>query len=148
LPVSDPVLHLFLQIIIPENSLVSNYIQPSKGFSVRTKEAQLVETLSGPGPFTVFAPTDEAFANLPTGTVEGLLKDIPKLKSILTYHVLEGKMLSEDLANLTSAKTIQGQDIDIDTKDGVKINKAKVTNANILASNGVIHIIDTVILPK
>jgi uncharacterized surface protein with fasciclin (FAS1) repeats len=76
------------------------------------------------------------------------LKDIPKLKSILTYHVLEGKMLSEDLANLTSAKTIQGQDIDIDTKDGVKINKAKVTNPNILASNGVIHIIDTVILPK
>ena len=112
------------------------------------KEAQLVETLSGPGPFTVFAPTDEAFANLPTGTVEGLLKDIPKLKSILTYHVLEGKMLSEDLANLTYAKTLQGQDIDIDTKDGVKINKAKVTNANILASNGVIHIIDTVILPK
>jgi len=112
------------------------------------KEAQLVETLSGPGPFTVFAPTDEAFANLPTGTVEGLLKDIPKLKSILTYHVLEGKMLSEDLANLNSAKTIQGQDLDIDTKDGVKINKAKVTNANILASNGVIHIIDTVILPK
>ena len=94
------------------------------------KEAQLVETLSEPGPFTVFAPTDEAFANLPTGTVEGLLKDIPKLKSILTYHVLEGKMLSEDLANLTSAKTIQGQDIDIDTKDGVKINKAKVTNPN------------------
>ena len=76
------------------------------------------------------------------------MKDIPKLKSILTYHVLEGKMLSEDLANLTSAKTIQGQDIDIDTKDGVKINKAKVTNPNILASNGVIHIIDTVILPK
>lgn len=112
------------------------------------KEAQLVETLSEPGPFTVFAPTDEAFANLPTGTVEGLLKDIPKLKSILTCHVLEGKMLSEDLANLTSAKTIQGQDIDIDTKDGVKINKAKVTNPNILASNGVIHIIDTVILPK
>jgi len=112
------------------------------------KEAQLVETLSEPGPFTVFAPTDEAFANLPTGTAEGLLKDIPKLKSILTYHVLEGKMLSEDLANLTSAKTIQGQDIDIDTKDGVKINKAKVTNPNILASNGVIHIIDTVILPK
>jgi uncharacterized surface protein with fasciclin (FAS1) repeats len=100
------------------------------------------------GGHVVFAPTDEAFANLPTGTVEGLLKDIPKLKSILTYHVLEGKMLSEDLANLTSAKTIQGQDIDIDTKDGVKINKAKVTNPNILASNGVIHIIDTVILPK
>ena len=73
---------------------------------------------------------------------------LAKLKSILTYHVLEGKMLSEDLANLTSAKTIQGQDIDIDTKDGVKINKAKVTNPNILASNGVIHIIDTVILPK
>jgi hypothetical protein len=112
------------------------------------KGAQLVETLSGTGPFTVFAPTDEAFANLPAGTVEGLLKDIPKLKSILTYHVLAGKMLSQDLANLTSTKTIQGQDIYIDTKDGVKINKAKVTSADILTSNGVIHIIDTVILPK
>lgn len=112
------------------------------------KEAQLLEILSGPGPFTVFAPTDEAFANLPAGTVEGLLKDIPKLKSILTYHVLEGKMLSEDLANLTSTKTIQGQNVDIDTKNGVKINTARVINSNILASNGVIHIIDAVILPK
>lgn len=112
------------------------------------KEAKLVETLSGKGPFTVFAPTDEAFAKLPAGTVESLLKDIPKLTDILTYHVLQGKIMSGDLVNNSSNKTIQGQDIHIDTKDGVKINEAKVTSADILASNGVIHIIDSVILPK
>ena len=112
------------------------------------KEAKLVETLSGNGPFTVFAPTDEAFAELPAGTVETLLKDIPKLVNILTYHVLEGKVLSDDLVNITSAKTIQGQNIDIDTENGVKINQAQVTTPDILASNGVIHVINSVILPK
>ena len=112
------------------------------------KEAKLVEALSGNGPFTVFAPTDEAFAELPEGTVEALLKDIPKLVNILTYHVLEGKVLSDDLVNITSAKTIQGQNIDIDTENGVKINQAQVTTPDILASNGVIHVINSVILPK
>jgi uncharacterized surface protein with fasciclin (FAS1) repeats len=112
------------------------------------KEAKLVETLSGNVPFTVFAPTDEAFAELPAGTVEALLKDIPKLVNILTYHVLEGKVLSDGLVNITSAKTIQGQNIDIDTENGVKINQAQVTTPDILASNGVIHVINSVILPK
>ena len=112
------------------------------------KAANLVDTLSGPGPFTVFAPNDEAFAKLPAGTVEGLLKDIPKLKSVLTYHVLPGKVMSSDISKMRSAKTVQGQSVSIDTSDGVKIDNAKVVKADIEADNGVIHVIDSVILPK
>jgi uncharacterized surface protein with fasciclin (FAS1) repeats len=110
--------------------------------------AGLVETLSGPGPFTVFAPTDDAFAKLPAGTVEGLLKDIPKLTSILTYHVVSGKVTAADVMKLTSAKTVQGQNVSIDTKAGVKIDGATVVKADVMADNGVIHVIDAVILPK
>jgi uncharacterized surface protein with fasciclin (FAS1) repeats len=110
--------------------------------------AGLVETLSGPGPFTVFAPTDDAFAKLPAGTVEGLLKDIPKLTSILTYHVVSGKVTAADVMKLTTAKTVQGQNVSIDTKAGVKIDGATVVKADVMADNGVIHVIDAVILPK
>ena len=109
--------------------------------------AALVETLSGQGPFTVFAPTDDAFAKLPAGTVDSLLKDIPKLKDILTYHVVAGKVMSADVAGLTSAKTVQGKELSIDTKDGVKVNEAKVIKADIEADNGVIHVIDSVLIP-
>jgi len=109
--------------------------------------AALVETLSGQGPFTVFAPTDDAFAKLPAGTVDSLLKDIPKLKDILTYHVVAGKVMSADVAGLTSTKTVQGKELSIDTKDGVKVNEAKVIKADIEADNGVIHIIDSVLIP-
>jgi len=109
--------------------------------------ADLVGTLSSKGPFTVFAPTDEAFAKLPKGTVESLLKDKKKLTSILTYHVVSGKVMSKDVMNLKKAKTVQGQDIMIDTKSGVKVNNANVVKADIETSNGVIHVIDTVILP-
>lgn len=109
--------------------------------------AGLVDTLQGSGPFTVFAPTDEAFAKLPAGTVEGLLKDLPKLKSILTYHVVPGKVLAKDVAGLKSAKTVQGGDLRVDASNGVKINNAKVAQADIEASNGVIHVIDTVLMP-
>jgi uncharacterized surface protein with fasciclin (FAS1) repeats len=112
------------------------------------KAAGLVETLSGKGPFTVFAPTDDAFAKLPAGTVEGLLKDIPKLKSILTYHVVAGKVTAADVMKLTTAKTVQGQNVSIDTKSGVKIEGANVVKADVMADNGVIHVIDKVILPK
>ena len=112
------------------------------------KAAGLVETLSGKGPFTVFAPTDDAFAKLPAGTVEGLLKDIPKLKSILTYHVVAGKVTAADVMKLTTAKTVQGQNVSIDTKAGVKIEGATVIKADVMADNGVIHVIDKVILPK
>jgi uncharacterized surface protein with fasciclin (FAS1) repeats len=109
--------------------------------------AGLVDTLQGSGPFTVFAPTDEAFAKLPPGTVESLLKDLPKLKSILTYHVVPGKVLAKDVAGLKSAKTVQGGNLHVDAADGVKINNAKVAQADIEASNGVIHVIDTVLIP-
>lgn len=111
--------------------------------------AGLVDTLKGPGPFTVFAPSDDAFAKLPAGTVEGLLKDIPKLKDVLTYHVVPGRVMSADVAKMKSAKTVQGQEITIDASKGsVKVNDAKVTQADVEADNGVIHIIDSVILPK
>jgi uncharacterized surface protein with fasciclin (FAS1) repeats len=112
------------------------------------KAAGLVKTLKGKGPFTVFAPTDEAFAKLPKGTVEALLKDIPKLKSILLYHVVPGKVLASDVVKLKSAKTALGQKIKIDTSKGVKVNKATVVKTDIMTRNGVIHVIDSVILPK
>ncbi len=112
-------------------------------------EAGLVETLKGKGPFTVFAPTDEAFAKLPKGTLEALLKDKKKLTAVLTYHVVAGKVKAADAAKLTSAKTVNGQSITIAAKDGVvMINDAKVIQADIETSNGVIHVIDKVILPK
>ncbi len=111
------------------------------------KAAGLVETLSGQGPFTVFAPGDDAFAKLPAGTVDSLLKDIPKLKDILTYHVVAGKVMAADVAGITSAKTVQGKELSIDTKDGVKVNEAKVIKADIEADNGVIHVIDAVLIP-
>ena len=111
--------------------------------------AGLVETLSGPGPFTVFAPTDEAFAKLPEGTIEALLADTEKLGSILTYHVLPGKVMARDVVTLTKAATANGQDVQIKVRDGkVLINDATVTVPDIEASNGVIHVIDTVIMPN
>lgn len=113
------------------------------------KAAGLVETLSGPGPFTVFAPTDEAFAKLPAGTVEALLSDPAKLSSILTYHVVAGKVMAADVVNLTEAKTVQGQNVTINVEGNtVMIDGAKVVTADIEASNGVIHVIDSVILPN
>jgi uncharacterized surface protein with fasciclin (FAS1) repeats len=112
------------------------------------KAAGLAETLSGPGPFTVLAPTDEAFAKLPAGTVEGLLKDIPKLKGILTYHVIAGKVMAADVIKLASAKTVNGQSVTITTINGVTVDGANVVKTDIETDNGVIHVIDSVILPK
>lgn len=112
-------------------------------------EAGLVDTLKGKGPFTVFAPTDEAFAKLPKGTLDALLKDKKKLTAVLTYHVVSGSVKAADAAKLTSAKTVNGQKITIKAKNGaVTINDAKVVTADVQASNGVIHVIDTVLLPK
>jgi uncharacterized surface protein with fasciclin (FAS1) repeats len=111
------------------------------------KAAGLVDTLKGAGPFTVFAPTDEAFAKLPAGTVDALLKDIPKLKKILTYHVVSGKVMAADVVKLKTAKTVEGSEVKIDATSGVKINDATVTTADVAADNGVIHIVDTVLLP-
>ncbi|WP_299966301.1 fasciclin domain-containing protein [uncultured Roseobacter sp.] len=111
--------------------------------------AGLVDTLKSDGPFTVFAPTDEAFAALPEGTVESLLEPENKeqLAAILTYHVVPGKVMSTDLSDGMTATTVQGGDLTVDLGDGVKINEASVTSADIEASNGVIHVIDQVILP-
>ena len=113
-------------------------------------EADLVKTLKGKGPFTVFAPTDEAFAKVPKETLDALLKDKKKLAAVLTYHVVAGKVKAADAAKLTTAKTVNGQSISIKAKDGgVMINdSAKVTTTDIEASNGVIHVIDTVLMPK
>jgi uncharacterized surface protein with fasciclin (FAS1) repeats len=112
------------------------------------KAANLVDTLKGAGPFTVFAPTDEAFAKLPAGTVDALLKDIPKLKQILTYHVVSGKVMASDVVKLKSATTVEGSDVKIDATNGsVKVNNATVATPDVAADNGVIHIIDTVLLP-
>lgn len=111
------------------------------------KAAGLTDTLKGSGPFTVFAPTDEAFAKLPAGTVDALLKDIPKLKKILTYHVVSGKVLAADVVKMKSATTVQGSDVKIDASNGVKINDAKVATPDVSADNGVIHVIDTVLIP-
>ncbi|MBW4683825.1 MAG: fasciclin domain-containing protein [Komarekiella atlantica HA4396-MV6] len=111
------------------------------------KAANLVDTLKGAGPFTVFAPTDEAFAKLPEGTVDALLKDIPQLKKILTYHVVSGKVLSSDVVKLKSATTVEGSDVKIDASNGVKINDATVATPDVAADNGVIHVIDTVLIP-
>src|SRR4028119_813072 len=113
------------------------------------KAAQLVDTLKGAGPFTVFAPTDEAFAKLPNGTVDALLKDIPKLKKILTYHVVSGKVKAADFSlTLKSATTVEGSDVKIDaSNDSVKVNDATVSTPDVAADNGIIHIIDTVLIP-
>jgi uncharacterized surface protein with fasciclin (FAS1) repeats len=109
--------------------------------------AGLGDTLAGPGPFTVFAPNDEAFAKLPAGTVDSLLADIPKLTKILTYHVVPGKVLAADAAKLHEAKTVEGENIHIHANGGVKINDANVIATDIVADNGVIHVIDTVLIP-
>jgi uncharacterized surface protein with fasciclin (FAS1) repeats len=110
--------------------------------------AELDGALKGDGPFTVFAPTDEAFAKLPPGTVEALLKDKEKLTQILTYHVVPGKVMAADVGGLDSAKTLQGQSLSIDTSNGVRIGGAGLETADVVASNGVIHIIDTVLIPN
>ena len=109
--------------------------------------AGLVDTLKSDGPFTIFAPTDEAFAALPAGTVEGLLEDIPTLTAILTYHVVPGKVMSGALSDGMMAATVNGADVTIGTMGGVKVDGATVIAADIVASNGVIHVIDQVILP-
>jgi uncharacterized surface protein with fasciclin (FAS1) repeats len=111
--------------------------------------AGLVETLKGPGPFTVFAPTDAAFAALPAGTVEDLLKpeNKDKLVSILTYHVVPGKVMSTDLSEGLKAATVQGGEVTITLDGGAKVNGATISTADIAATNGVIHVIDAVILP-
>lgn len=122
-----------------------------KTLAAALQAAGLVDTLKGKGPFTVFAPTDEAFAKLPPGTVEDLLKpeNKAKLVAILTYHVVPGKVLASQVTKMNSAKTVNGESLTISVNSGsVMVENAKVVKTDILCSNGVIHVIDTVLLPK
>lgn len=113
------------------------------------KAADLVDTLKGAGPFTVFAPNDAAFAKVPAADLQALLKDKAALGNVLTYHVVAGKVMAADVVKLTSAKTVQGQELKIAVKDGVVyVDGAKVISTDIETSNGVIHVIDSVVLPK
>jgi uncharacterized surface protein with fasciclin (FAS1) repeats len=121
-----------------------------KTLAAALKAAGLIDTLKGEGPFTVFAPTDEAFAKLPAGTVESLLKpeNKDKLTAILTYHVVPAKAMAKDVAGMTSAKTVNGKKLKLQIDgDKVMVDEATVTKADIATSNGVIHVIDTVLLP-
>jgi uncharacterized surface protein with fasciclin (FAS1) repeats len=108
--------------------------------------ANLVETLKSPGPFTVFAPTDAAFAKLPPGTIHTLLQNIPQLARILTYHVVPGKLMQADLAKLKSVTSVEGSPISVDCSSGFEVKNATVVMADVEADNGVIHVIDNVIL--
>ena len=122
-----------------------------KTLATALQAAGLTDTLKSRGPFTVFAPTDEAFSKLPAGTVESLLKpeNKEKLKAILLYHVVSGDVTAAQVVKLSAAKTVNGQDLKLTVNDGtVMVNDAKVVKADVLASNGVIHVIDTVLLPK
>jgi len=118
-----------------------------KTLATALQAAGLVETLKGPGPFTVFAPTDEAFAKVPKAQLDALLADKAKLTAVLTYHVVPGKVMAADV-KAGKVKTVQGSELTIGTAGGVMVDGAKVTQADIVASNGVIHVIDNVVIPK
>lgn len=111
------------------------------------KAAGLADTLKGTGSFTLFAPTDDAFANLPQRTVDALLKDIPKLTKLLTFHVVTGKIISTDALNLNSITTLEGLALSIDASNGIKVNDATIVTPDVEADNGVIHVIDSVLIP-
>lgn len=111
------------------------------------QEANLADILNSPGPYTVFAPTDEAFAKLPEGTIESLAQDIPKLKRVVSYHVTFGDVRAEDLMEIAEAETVEGSVVAIDSSDGLKVNDAQVIESDVMADNGVIHVIDTVLIP-
>ncbi len=118
-----------------------------KTLATALQAAGLVDTLKGPGPFTVFAPTDAAFAKIPKADLDALLKDKAKLTAVLTYHVVPGKVMAKDV-KAGKVKTVQGSELTIATSGGVTVDNAKVTATDIAASNGVIHVIDSVVLPK
>jgi uncharacterized surface protein with fasciclin (FAS1) repeats len=147
---SNGVIHVIDTVILPKDDILATAKKAGtfKTLLTAIEAAGLSETLSGTGPFTVFAPTDAAFAKLPKGTLESLLADPTKLKGILTYHVVGGKAMAADVAGMKDAKTVNGQSLNLDASKGVKVNDATVTRTDIVASNGVIHVIDTVLLPQ
>jgi uncharacterized surface protein with fasciclin (FAS1) repeats len=118
-----------------------------KTLATALQAAGLVDTLKGPGPFTVFAPTDAAFAKVPKADLDALLKDKAKLTAVLTYHVVPGKVMAKDVKP-GKVKTVQGSELTVATSGGVTVDNAKVTKADVTADNGVIHVIDTVVIPK
>jgi uncharacterized surface protein with fasciclin (FAS1) repeats len=118
-----------------------------KTLATALQAAGLIDTLKGPGPFTVFAPTDAAFAKIPKADLDALLKDKAKLTAVLTYHVVPGRVMAKDV-KAGNVKTVQGGMLSLGTTGGVTVNNAKVVQADVVASNGVIHVIDTVVLPK
>ena len=145
--IDDPLKEFHMHDIIDTAVAAGTF----KTLAAAVTAAGLVDTLKGAGPFTVFAPSDEAFAKLPAGTVEGLLKDIPKLKAILTYHVVAGKVMAADVMKMDgkTAATVNGAVLKISTTGGVKLNgEVNVVKTDIGCTNGVIHVIDSVLLPS
>jgi transforming growth factor-beta-induced protein len=151
---TNGVIHVIDSVIMPPMDIVEVAVGAGsfKTLATALTEAGLIETLKGAGPFTVFAPTDEAFAKLPKGALEKLLKDKKKLASVLTFHVVAGKVMAADVMKMKNGdkvKTVEGKSFVLGLKDGkVTVNKANVVKTDIEASNGVIHVIDTVIMPK
>jgi transforming growth factor-beta-induced protein len=144
------VIHVIDSVLLPPDNIVEAAVKDGRFTTLvaAVQAAGLAETLQGEGPFTVFAPTDDAFKKLPAGTVEGLLQDIPALKNILLYHVVEGKVMAEDVVKLESADTVAGKPITIKVDgDKVMVNESQVIITDIKVSNGVIHVIDSVLLP-
>jgi uncharacterized surface protein with fasciclin (FAS1) repeats len=133
-----------------EKDIVETAVEAGQFQTLATalQAAGLVDTLKGEGPFTVFAPTDDAFAKIPPADLQALLADKAKLTKVLTYHVVPGKVTAADVVKLKKAKTVEGQSIRIDAASGVKVDDANVIKTDIMASNGVIHVIDSVILPR
>lgn len=147
---SNGVIHVIDAVLLPPGNIVETASKAGKFNTLlaAAKAAGLAETLASDGPFTVFAPTDAAFAKLPDGTVESLLADPERLAKILKYHVVKGNVVAGDVVKMNDAKTLLGQKVKIATDGGVKINNAKVVATDVLARNGVIHVIDTVLLPE
>jgi uncharacterized surface protein with fasciclin (FAS1) repeats len=150
---SNGVIHVIDAVLLPKADIVDTAIEDGRFTTLAAAlgAADLVETLKGEGPFTVFAPTDDAFAKLPAGTVESLLlpENKQKLTDILLYHVVSGKVMAADVVTLSEAETVLGQNVTITVKDGkVYINDSEVIITDIMTSNGVIHVIDAVLLPN
>jgi uncharacterized surface protein with fasciclin (FAS1) repeats len=146
---SNGVIHVIDTVIMPKNDIIeaARAAGSFKTLLTAIEAAGLTDTLRGEGPFTVFAPTDEAFAKLPKETLAALLKDKAKLTAILTYHVVAGKVMAADVVKLTEAKTVQGQSVKIAASGGVMVDNAKVVKTDVPATNGIIHVIDAVLLP-
>ena len=143
------VLSLGLALSVQAKDIVDTAVDAGsfKTLATALGAAGLVDTLKGKGPFTVFAPTDEAFAKIPKADLDALLKDKAKLTAVLTYHVVAGKVMAADV-KAGKVKTVQGSELTVTTTGGVQVNGAKVVKTDILADNGVIHVIDTVVMPK